>query len=70
MSQKIKIDIDYSKIKDFDDIPYHGDPYGENPGLPKGFRGKEKQYIEYCQKNNIDSSKLTREESEKIIERL
>ena len=70
MQQTIKLKIDYSKIKDFDDIPFHGDPSGNNEGLPKGFRGKEKEYFEYCKKNNIDVSKLTKKEAEDIIAKL
>ena len=70
MQQAIKLKIDYSKIKEFDDIPFHGDPFGKNEGLPKGFRGKEKQYFEYCQKNNIDVSKLSKKDVEKIIKKL
>ncbi len=70
MQQVIKMNINYDLIKEFDDIPFHGDPYGKNIGLPKGLRGKEKEYQEYCKKNNIDISKLTKKEAEDIIEKL
>ena len=70
MQHAIKIKIDYSKIHEFDDIPFHGDPLGDNPGLPRGLRGKEKEYQNYCLKNNIDISKLTKKEAEEIIKKL
>ncbi len=70
MQQTIKIKIDYSKIKEFDDIPFHGDPFGTNEGLPKGFRGNEKKYQQYLEKNNIDASKLSKKDVENIIKKL
>ncbi len=68
-----KIEFDYSKIKDFDDIPYHGSPSRyeiQNDRLPKGFRGKEKKYIQYLKDNNIDSSSLTIEDVEELLKKL
>ncbi len=58
--------IDYSKIHDFDDIPYHGDPHYVGR-LPKGFRGNEKKYFSYLKKHNIDASNLSLEEAEEIL---
>ena len=70
MQQAIKSKIDYSKIKDFDDIPFHGDPNREIFRLPKGFRGNEKRYEQYLKENNIDASKLSISDVENIIKEL
>ena len=70
MQKTMNIRIDYSRIKEFDDIPFHGSPLDNNIGLPRGIRGKEKEYQDYCELNNIDISNLTKEEVEEIIKKL